>query len=102
MEMQTNDTFDLCNEGFSALEAEKLRFTTKDKQLLEKKKNRCSLTAVFYPPTVTFCNYARKTRVKSWKSLQMPNRTFANKLVARILQQSVNLWPALIYLLQPK
>jgi hypothetical protein len=29
MGMQTDNTFGLCNEGFSALEAEKLRFTAK-------------------------------------------------------------------------
>jgi hypothetical protein len=38
MEMQTDDIFGLYNEGFSALEAEKLRFTAKDKQLLKKDK----------------------------------------------------------------
>jgi hypothetical protein len=38
MGMQTNDIFGLCNKGFSALEAEKLRFTAKDKQLLEENK----------------------------------------------------------------
>jgi hypothetical protein len=48
MGMQINDIFGLCNEGFSALEAEKLRFTAKDKQLLEKDKpllfNGCILS----------------------------------------------------------
>jgi hypothetical protein len=38
MGMQTNDIFDLYDERFSALEAEKLRFTAKDKQLLEEDK----------------------------------------------------------------
>jgi hypothetical protein len=48
MGMQTDDTFGLYNEGFSALEAEKLRFTAKDKQLLEEDKpllfNGCVLS----------------------------------------------------------
>jgi hypothetical protein len=38
MGMQTDDIFGLYNEGFSALEAEKLRFTAKDKQLLKEDK----------------------------------------------------------------
>jgi hypothetical protein len=38
MKMQIDDTFGLYNEGFLTLEAEKLRFTAKNKQLLEKKK----------------------------------------------------------------
>jgi hypothetical protein len=48
MEMQTDNTFSLCNEGISALEAEKLRFTAKNKQLLEENKpllfNGCILS----------------------------------------------------------
>jgi hypothetical protein len=48
MGMQTDDTLGLCDEGFSTLEAEKLRFTAKDKQLLEKDKpllfNGCILS----------------------------------------------------------
>jgi hypothetical protein len=48
IEMQINDTFGLYNEGFLTLEAEKLRFTAKDKQLLEEDKpllfNGCVLS----------------------------------------------------------
>jgi hypothetical protein len=48
MEMQTDDILGLCDEGFLALEAEKLRFTAKDKQLLEEDKpllfNGCILS----------------------------------------------------------
>jgi hypothetical protein len=48
MEMQTDNTFGLYNEGFLALKAEKLRFTAKDKQLLEEDKpllfNGCILS----------------------------------------------------------
>jgi hypothetical protein len=48
MEMQTDNIFGLCNEEFSALEAKKLRFTAKDKQLLEENKlllfNGCVLS----------------------------------------------------------
>jgi hypothetical protein len=48
IKMQTDNTFDLCNKGFSALEAKKLQFTAKDKQLLEKDKpllfNGCILS----------------------------------------------------------
>jgi hypothetical protein len=38
IEVQTDDIFGLCDEGFLALKAEKLRFTAKDKQLLEENK----------------------------------------------------------------
>jgi hypothetical protein len=48
MKMQTNDIFGLCNEGFLALEAENLRCTAKNKQLLEEDKpllfNGCILS----------------------------------------------------------
>jgi hypothetical protein len=48
MEMQTNDILGLYNKRFSTLEAEKLRFTAKDKQLLEEDKpllfNGCILS----------------------------------------------------------
>jgi hypothetical protein len=48
MEIQTDDIFGLYDEGFLALEAEKLRFTAKDKQLLKENKpllfNGCILS----------------------------------------------------------
>jgi hypothetical protein len=48
MDMQINNTFGLCDERFLALKAEKLRFTAKDKQLLEENKpllfNGCVLS----------------------------------------------------------
>jgi hypothetical protein len=85
IEMQTDDIFVCVTKGFQRWKPKSGNLRPKISNYW-KKTNRCSLTAVFYPSTVTFCNYARKTRIKSWKSLQMPNRTFDNKLVARISQ----------------